>query len=165
MRYNEADHKWCWPCVGWLELCLCVWGNRGYVWCYEVKTLKSSSWASCDLSLRVVMEFGGKEVTLAKFTVCLGYLEKKIVMPHFYHWFLLLKSRNELADLNPTLTPGSDNFMHPGGVWHQSGLLLEQISASGGSSKAAFEGHFLIEVLWNSEELKWWKAALVCERR
>lgn len=88
------------------------------------------------------------------------------VLVRFHHCFLLSKCGNEWIDLNP-FPPGHGSFKHSGagGVWHQLGLSLENNSGTRGSSKAPFEGHFLMEVLWNSEELKWWKVALVCERR
>lgn len=82
----------------------------------------------------------------------------------FHHCFLLSKCGNGWIDLSP-LPPGHGSFKHPGGVWHQLRPSLENNSGTRGSSKAPFEGHLLVEVLWNSEELKWWKVALVCERR
>lgn len=107
-----------------------------------------------------------KNTNIARY---LEYLKGKsnsaYVLPWFHHCFLLLKCRNELIDLNP-LSPGP-------GVWSTqvqevppiSWGCLENNSGMRGSSKAPFEGYFLMEILWNSEELKWWKVALVCERR
>lgn len=111
-------------------------------------------------------------VTVPQFAVSLGYLEENCnfsyVVPLFHHCFFLLVCRNELSGLKPCL------FLCLLGLTILGIQVVSDINQGsfwsrflhrGEGSKAPFEGHFLVEVLWNSKELKWWKVALVHERK